>query len=454
MASQHQKCSLRRASKEAAQFRIKRNRRAFKNLKALIEQVKADPFGRIELLLRLQSQLASHILRTEKGLRILKAEHLRILGLRKNRPSRDTSDYLKKEAKRLALGIDHGKHLLWIWRCFGDAIPFIYHDKYALKHMLYSIEDYSAKQSAGALSGNEGRRLEIGVMQTICNRGVPAMLCDLTNTLRHGDVCVMVNEDPFPIEVKASENQNSRTVRQAHNLKSLKTFLSDDEASNFRGCERVERRAMPMATAHLEDLNHCIGQSRGKRWELVRPEGGVTYLAIRRGCDLERLKIVELGKYPSCCIWSEQIESEAWAPYYPFTLSIERASDLTALLEGRLDVIVAVDAHEIMQRFADRGLIATFMEDEKVAFTVRRPNTSVDRGDPACGVSTHLMQRLLIECEPASNLIDFAVNFIESLGSVMPSRPGDSSQQDHQMMMAWRELVPRIPPLLSDDPAV
>ena len=50
--------------------------------------------------------------------------------------------------------------MLFIWRCFGDGIAFLYIDKYALKHMLYDSTDYSVKQQAGALSGKVGFRLE------------------------------------------------------------------------------------------------------------------------------------------------------------------------------------------------------------------------------------------------------------------------------------------------------
>jgi hypothetical protein len=451
MAKTYQKFALQRASKEAALFDPKRNRRTFKDLKALIEKLRVDPFGECDLLLRLQNQLTRHILRTEKGLKILKDERLRILGLRKNRPSRETSDVLKKRVKRLEQGLEQGKHLLWIWRCFGDAIPFIYHSKHALKHMLYSVEDYTVKQSAGALFGNEGRRLESKIMQTFCRQGVPSVLCDLTNTLRHGDVCVMVDADPFPIEVKSSANQNARTVRQIGNLTSLRAFFSDDGASNFRGVERVERRETPMAETHVADLKRCLEESREKLWAIARPEDGLTYLTLRRGVDFGHIESEEMGEYPNALIWNNAIASEAWMPYYPFTLTIERAADLVALLEDRLVVIVAVDAHAVMKRFADRRFIATFMRDEKVAFTVRRPNTSIDRGDAACGVSTHLMRRVQFECESIESLINFSVKFVEDLEAMEPLRQDECSEQDAQMAAAWRKLEPMIPPLITDD---
>jgi hypothetical protein len=39
---------------------------------------------------------------------------------------------------------------------------------------------------------------------------VPALLVDLTNTIRHGDICLMGESDPCLIEMKASKNLDSR----------------------------------------------------------------------------------------------------------------------------------------------------------------------------------------------------------------------------------------------------
>lgn len=451
MPRTYENIALQRASKEAANFDLNRNRRSFKDLKKLIEKLRINPFGRIDLLSQLQNQLANRILRTEKGLKIVKAERLRILGLRKSRPSKEILDVLKKRITTLDDRIEQGKYLLWIWRCFGDAIPFIYHDKHVLKHMFYSIEDYSVKQSAGALSGNDGRRLESKIMQAICRNGIPAVLCDLTNTLRHGDVCVMVNADPFPIEVKSSANQNARTVRQASNLASLHSFFAKDKATNFRGVERVERRETSLAEAHVTELNRCIEESRNNLLAVAHPEEGLTYVAFRSGVNFKCIENVELGKHPDVLIWNDAIKSEAWMPYYPFTLSVQCAADLIALLEGRLVIIAALDSHSVMSRFADRGFIATFTTDENVALTIRRLNASINNDGPECGVSTHLIRRVLFECEPIDNFVNFSLKFIEELEATKNFEPGESSERDAQMMAAWHKLEPKFPPLLTDD---
>ena len=317
--------------------------------------------------------------------------------------------------------------------------------------MLYSIEDYSVKQSAGALFGNEGRRLEHKIMEALCRQGVPSVLCDLTNTLRHGDVCVMVDADPFPIEVKSSANQNARTVRQAANLNALHLFLSEDKASNFRGVERVERRETRMIGTHVASFNDCLTQSRKNLWATARPDDGLTYLAFRQGADIERFRDEDMGEHISLLAWNGAIESEMWMPYFPFTLTVERAADLVALLEGRLVVIVAIDAHAIMRRFADLGLIATFVDDEQIAFKVRRPNASVDKGGAEVGVSFHFLRRTQFECEPIANLIKMAVDSLEYFEESEPVAPNECSEQDAQMMVAWRKLTPVLPPVLTDD---
>jgi len=40
---------------------------------------------------------------------------------------------------------------------------------------------------------------------------VPALLADLTNSVRHGDICLMGGSDPYLLEVKAL----NKLVRQA-----------------------------------------------------------------------------------------------------------------------------------------------------------------------------------------------------------------------------------------------
>ena len=57
--------------------------------------------------------------------------------------------------------IERVRDLAYVWRCFGDAIAFLYMDKYALKHTYFNTENVNPKGNAGFLSGKDGLFHEI-----------------------------------------------------------------------------------------------------------------------------------------------------------------------------------------------------------------------------------------------------------------------------------------------------
>ena len=102
-------------------------------------------------------------------------------------------------------------------------------DKFALKHTLYSTENTNPKQDAGFIAGKEGLSNELAVIDDALEHNVPALLVDLTNTIRHGDICLMGAADPYLIEVKASKKL---VVRRNHRIP-LRLDLCNDA-----GCAR------------------------------------------------------------------------------------------------------------------------------------------------------------------------------------------------------------------------
>lgn len=51
-----------------------------------------------------------------------------------------------------------------------------------------------------------------------CDNKVPALLHDITMSIRHGDVSLLGKDEPFIIEMKSSSNTNKRVERQKSNL--------------------------------------------------------------------------------------------------------------------------------------------------------------------------------------------------------------------------------------------
>ncbi|MEQ8962511.1 MAG: hypothetical protein RLP02_32065, partial [Coleofasciculus sp. C2-GNP5-27] len=134
--------------------------------------------------------------------------------------------------------IEAYRHIAYIWRCFGDAVAFLFMDKFALKQTFFNTHNLNPKQDAGFLADKEGLPREWEVMSTLLDHGVPALLTDLTNTIRHGDVCAMIGPDPQLIEVKSGQ-LDSRGRRQVNSIRQIMSFFAVDEAEGLRGLEKI-----------------------------------------------------------------------------------------------------------------------------------------------------------------------------------------------------------------------
>jgi hypothetical protein len=157
-----------------------------------ISQIQSSP-ERVDQLKEFQTLLIGRILNSEKKidgfkkrLNDLKRE------LRSSRPTKEKAKAIKKQIKFYQQRINDHKWMLFVWRCFGDAVVFLYLDKFAIKPFLYEFGSNVQKQRAGRLAGKEGLKAELSVAFDALAHGVPAILCDLTNCIRHGDICASV----------------------------------------------------------------------------------------------------------------------------------------------------------------------------------------------------------------------------------------------------------------------
>jgi hypothetical protein len=151
-------------------------------------------------LLALQRDLVQCIVRAERRILVTQARRRDLQRqLKAGRPSKLESKKLRHRIAALDDQISMSQQLMFIWRCFGDGIAFSYLDKFALKHAFFNTHDLERKQRAGAVSGKEGFHNELKVvMALLCSKRLPAMLSDITNIIRHGDVCLLGGPDPFP----------------------------------------------------------------------------------------------------------------------------------------------------------------------------------------------------------------------------------------------------------------
>lgn len=323
------------------------------------------------MLLKKIKEAEKSIIRTKgmvKKLRLEKAN---------DRPTRDRSKEITVLIKKLDEKMEGYRYIIYIWKMYGDSIAFHFCDKYAIKHFLYD-EHYHVKETAGFISGKKGIKSEIMLLKLAAQNNVPAVLCDLTNTLRHGDVCLLGHNDPFPIEVKTSSKLNDRGEKQLKKIDELNGFFIKDEAENFRGIGPVLRREhIGKEQFHLQAINKCISKSYEEGTSYVSPESGVHYLAITKFKQevFDQIR----GKYIQAFNLNEFKREMSWHPYTPFQLSLspEHVFNFT---NGNLSIFILLDLQVIKRRFKKNGLHIIFLQDDRWFAQISAKGNILDGG--------------------------------------------------------------------------
>jgi hypothetical protein len=379
-------------------------KRSFGSAHKLLSALRAD-HDDLGSLRRLQQLLMGEIFRTEAKTRALKAERK---GVAANRG--------KSAAKRssiLAQRIERVRAAAYVWRCFGDAIAFEFLDKYALKQSFYDTGRPVAKQRAGFLSGKEGLGVEIAVLEDFLEKKVPAVLVDLTDSIRHGDICLLLGPDPQLIEVKAKAGLDTRGRRQRDGLAKLHEFFEHDEAEGLRGFAGVTRRTQFSSAdrTYFAELNACIGQAMEKGHATVSPEPGLHYLAMtEKGPSLNEivasLKLDKLWGFPL----NEFKAERAWAPYYPFLLSIEGEAALWAFVRGDLYLVVIVETKALEAVVKEAGYVGDFdRAEEDYPLTIKHKDLK-----ELTRVSSHYLRRMALEFVSPKWLVEAAIEIVVS----------------------------------------
>tara|TARA_R110002167_G_scaffold91458_1_gene246065 strand:+ start:127632 stop:128939 length:1308 start_codon:yes stop_codon:yes gene_type:complete len=386
-------------------LRFPREQKVFLQAAKLLEQIKMDPDDLV-CLFKLQKLLIRQIVKVETKTRRLKKVRHRLksakssVGKRlnftrelKRKKALEIKSLLESCTKRL----NDYKQLLFLWRTFGDAIAGIYQSKYSLKHLFYDGE-YNPKQDAGFLSGKEGFLLEYKSLVLGIKNGIPVLLCDLTNVVRHGDICLMGAEEPFLIELKSSKNQNARTQRQGEQLKKLGSFLATDEAKNFRGglnTKRVPYRNKEVN--YFDEINYCLTTAMKKGVCLIKPETGLSYISFTyQTFEEQKNKITKVLEevVSQTSMMMTLTPTETSLPLQSYVLSFS-AENGCHFIQEDLHVFAIIDIAEIKKQYKQLGVHAVALMDGIHAFQL-----CLDEGDLMKGVIRVNEQLFLrIACE-------------------------------------------------------
>lgn len=346
-------------------MRFPRERIGFAQAALLLHAIKSDP-DRLELVLELQRMLIRQISRCERRIRRLKRARGRLSALKSRyRLPKEKARTIKRLVKSIDDLVLEIRHLIFLWKCFGDGIASVYQSKYSLKHLLYDA-DYNVKQDAGFLSDKIGFRQEYRACRLGIRMGVPVIMSDLTNIIRHGDVCGLGGEDPLPIEMKSSKNRNSRSERQIEQLQVLADFFENDGADNFRGVlntRRIEVRN-PEVTYEAE-INDVLRRAVENGVSSIAPEEGLRYFAISSECFATKSELIDEGLKgyitpTTLCV--ALTPTFNWLPAYPFTLSMS-AGNSVLFMQEVVHAIVLIDLLVLKRLFKEHEIFATMLMD-------------------------------------------------------------------------------------------
>nr|WP_156889263.1 hypothetical protein [Halomonas sp. 1513] len=375
---------------------IKYYRRRILTIKNKLDNIDPESSD-LQPLLEFQSYLIKQIVRDENRLNRRKDELVTLRrDLRNKRLGKRESKALKGLIKRRKESVAGNKYLLYLWRCFGDGLVFKFISKWNLKRFLYEADSAEIKQKSGNIHGKDGLEQELSLLMDAIKNNVPAILCDLTNVIRHGDLCLLGASDPVVIEVKSSENKNKRVERQLESIRKLQKYL-DEDVGNVGGVEGMQRVELHGEERHHgEAFNHALDLSKDRPYAKLSPEEGLHYIALNTEYEKDFDEVFEGIEAPIVYMLNQAKTEQRWDNYYPFVLSIKDPVNLYRFIAGEVYVVVMISSIVLKEMASDIGYELEISEFENEAFIFSRPLTGCDESFKAI-VSEHFSGRLGLE---------------------------------------------------------
>lgn len=379
-------------------------KRSFQRAHSLLTTLRGDPSDLLTLK-ALQELLLFEIIHAENNIRMLKDG--KKISVVKPETKRNLSYFDKR--------IEGFRSSLYIWRSFGDAIAFIYLDRFSLKQTFYNTENSNIKQSAGFIQGKDGLASEICFLDYAISSGMPILLSDLTNTIRHGDACLMGEPDPYLIEIKSSKKLDGRGKKQKRNIDKLHSFFETNESDNLRGYDHLSRQATHLLEKTYEcELNRCINEAKSTGLSIATPEIGLHYI-VHVDKNRSISEIIDFNNLYSPLIFNLNGTkiSRLWAPYMPFILNIFDLDDLWDFIQGNIVILVICEESAFSEPAASFGYKVEFRSDETSTSLSIVNNT----GEPVANVLEHMIRRIGLEFFSPDWIIRTAIEFAGSANS-------------------------------------
>jgi len=359
-------------------------------LRALFEavlRVQQEPVRNRLMVLAIQEELIVRTVRTERSIRQAKAA----INVHRGelRVSRDDKSFVRgvsKKLKRRQSQIESSQEFLEILRAIGDALAFIFADRFDLKPLAF-------RDAPGFMSGKRGARLERAMLRTAFKYGHVAVLNDLTHTLRHGDVTVFNPDGTFRLfEAKSGRGGNyARNKRQFEATQAMAQYLVTDVREEEGGIwQRVSVNTHP--PDHSAFVTNALKHMPQSGWSLTEVEPGLHYLLVDCASDGFRAEDAFAGldkSNPVELISANDAKYERMG-YTPFPLLIRDADLLCRFYAGEIVINILVSLDRVNALLSRHGLRVTFSDDALTHWKVH------DDADPEHDsfVSSHFVGRL------------------------------------------------------------
>lgn len=339
----------------------------------MVKNLELEPFEKTQKCLQIQQFLIKKIRYIESRIRYCKAAMRELKRYLRNptnaiNKKEDTSaikdriSYFQNMTKDYQL-------ILQIFREFGDALAFIYWNKWDIKPMSFNYD-------SGFISGKKGFSREYKILKKILESGKIAIMHDLTNCLRHGDITIFEKKNNIieynVYEIKSSKNENTRTRRQKERLDTILNYIETDSmiTNELEGLKnaQIKREATSIPEKNnVKLLNTLISEAELYGYSHAKVEDGLYYLVTteEQNSDANPIKnILSQIKMPPALIYLNAIKHRGIG-YSPFALSFANSLSLYNFLCGKLIIMIIVDIEYIKESLKSEGLDLKFMGDNE-----------------------------------------------------------------------------------------
>lgn len=361
-----------------------------------VQQLQDNADSKAEQCLAIQAVLIRKIAYVERRIRsskqivkLCKAQ----LAIRQSPPkTKEEARQLKEEISYREYVIDEYNRILHILRSIGDAIAFTYIPKWDIKPM-------ALKESPGFMTGKEGLRRELSILRTLFKADEIAILNDLTNCLRHGDITVVSYYPPILLEVKKKSALNQRGRKQVERLEKLSRYLHTDEIVGLYGENNPaimrRRGAHAPEVEYSLQMTHLILEAYETGSAFTEVEKGVVYYVEAASAHSKLSEVIQRLNSQPIAILLNTAKYISHA-YYPFTLSIRDAKALYSFYNGDYTVVILVDTQVIREKVTAWGMNLEASEDPNVIFRLT-PQQAHDDLPDYVDIGRHFFNRIFFE---------------------------------------------------------